>query len=84
MRKFIGRAGAVIALLSLGTTMALAAPPKKAVDCPVCHMPLSAKKTKDNTVAVKLTKKGKTMYCCSKCTMPADVLVKPGKKATKM
>lgn len=85
MNRFIARAGAVIALLTLGSTMALAKPPvKKAVECPVCHMALSAKKSKSNTVAVKLTPKGKTMYCCAKCKMPASVLVKPGKKGGKM
>ncbi len=51
-------------------------PKDKAVECPVCHMPLSAKKTKTNTVAVRLTKKGKVMYCCAGCKMPASVLVK--------
>ncbi len=79
MNKFMARSSAVLALLTLGTTMAMAAPPKKAVECPVCHMALSAKKTKDSTVAVKLTPKGKTMYCCAKCTMPESVLVKPKK-----
>ena len=49
----------------------------KAVMCPVCKtMALTTKKTKDNTVAVRLKKGGKVMYCCSKCTMPASVLVK--------
>jgi YHS domain-containing protein len=38
-----------------------------APSCPVCHMALSAKKTKTNTVAVPI--KGKTFYCCSKCDM---------------
>jgi YHS domain-containing protein len=37
--------------------------------CPVCHMALSTKKTKVNTVAVKI--KGKTYYCCAGCKMPA-------------
>ncbi len=60
-----------------------AAPAKKApakaaaaVPCPVCKMPLSAKKTKDNPVAVRLKKGDKVMYCCAGCKMPASVLVK--------
>jgi hypothetical protein len=44
--------------------------------CPICHMPLSKKKTADNPVAVKLDKKSKVLYCCPKCTMPDSVLVK--------
>ncbi|MCW3055153.1 MAG: hypothetical protein JWN14_4323 [Chthonomonadales bacterium] len=86
MNTRILRAGAVLALLSLSIGMANAAPPKKApaAECPVCHMKLSDKKTKDSTVAVKLTPKAKTMYCCEKCKMPDSVLVKkpaPKKKA---
>jgi len=88
MNTRILRAGAVLALLSLSIGMANAAPPKKAAkagaECPVCHMKLSDKKTKDSTVAVKLTPKAKTMYCCDKCKMPDSVLVKkpaPKKKA---
>jgi hypothetical protein len=55
----------------------------KTVLCPVCKMPLSAKKTKDDTVAVRLKKGDKVMYCCSSCKMPASVLVKtmPHKKS---
>jgi|GEM_PF-1397554 len=84
----IVRAGAALALLSLSLGMAKAAPQKKeakaGVECPVCHMKLSSKKTKDSTVAVKLTPKSKTMYCCAKCTMPDEVLVKkPAKKMDK-
>ncbi|MCW3097247.1 MAG: hypothetical protein JWL77_2865 [Chthonomonadaceae bacterium] len=78
MNTRIIRAGAVLALLSLSLGVAKAGPPKKdAPECPVCHMKLSAKKTKDSTVAVKLTPKSKTMYCCDKCKMPDEVLVKP-------
>lgn len=51
----------------------------KVVDCPVCHMPLSAKKTKANPVAVRLKKGDKVMYCCAACKMPDSVLVKPAK-----
>lgn len=51
-------------------------PAPKAVTCPVCHMPLSAKKTKTDTVAVRLKKGDKVMYCCAGCKMPASVLVK--------
>ena len=39
----------------------------KAMTCPVCHMALSTKKTKDNPTAIKI--KGKTYYCCAKCDM---------------
>jgi hypothetical protein len=76
MKTQIMRAGVALALFSLSFGMAKAAPPKEAPECPVCHMKLSAKKTKDSTVAVKLTPKAKTMYCCAKCTMPDEVLVK--------
>jgi len=55
----------------------------KKVECPVCHMPLSAKKTKANPVAVRLKKGGPVMYCCAACKMPASVLVKPGKTVKK-
>lgn len=44
--------------------------------CPVCKMELSAKKDKTHTVAVRLKKGGKVMYCCAGCKMPASVLVK--------
>ena len=47
--------------------------------CPVCHMALASKMSKSNPTAVRLTKKGKVMYCCAGCKMPASVLVK-GKK----
>lgn len=82
MNKWTARIGMAITLVSLSAGMAVAGPKdKKAPECPVCHMALSKKKTDSSTVAVKLTKKGKTMYCCSGCTMPEDVLVKPkGKK----
>ena len=80
MNTRIVRAGVALTLLSLSLGMARAEPPKKGekmgTECPVCHMKLSAKKTKDATVAVKLTKKSKTMYCCDKCKMPEEVLVK--------
>lgn len=58
------------------------APAKKAaaaVPCPVCKMPLSAKMTKDNPVAVRLKKGDKVMYCCAGCKMPPNVLVKMSK-----
>jgi RNase P subunit RPR2 len=60
-----------------------ASPPKaKPVTCPVCHMPLSSKKTAADPVAMRLKKGGKIYYCCSKCKMPASMLVKqtPPKK----
>jgi len=50
-----------------------------AVNCPVCKMPLSAKMTKADPVAVRLKKGDKVMYCCSACKMPASVLVKMNK-----
>jgi len=69
MNKMIGRIAATVALVALVAGGAIAQAPKKgAATCPVCHMPLSAKKTKDNPVAVKMAK-GKTMYCCAKCDM---------------
>ena len=72
--------------LTLATVLpfATAAPPKPTM-CPVCHMPLSMKKTKADPVAVRLKPGGKVMYCCSKCKMPASVLVKVHKmsKASK-
>ena len=51
----------------------------KPVKCPICNMPLASKKSAADPVAVRLTKKGKVMYCCAGCKMPASVLVK-GKK----
>jgi hypothetical protein len=61
-------------------------PKKPAVTpCPVCKMPLSAKKTAKDPVAVQLKKGAKVMYCCAGCKMPASVLVKPKAKSdTKM
>jgi hypothetical protein len=71
MNQKIGRIAATLALVAVVAGSAFATPQgkmKKApATCPVCHMALSAKKTKDNTVAVKVG--GKTMYCCSKCDM---------------
>ncbi len=50
--------------------------------CPVCGMFLAKQPTKSSTVAVRLKKGGPVMYCCSKCKMPAEVLVKkPGPPA---
>ncbi len=87
MNKWIARTAASLALVTLTTGLAFAAPPKKAkpaaaATCPVCKMPLSAKKTKDNPTAVYV--KGKTLYCCSKCKMPKSLTTKPGKKGGKM
>jgi YHS domain-containing protein len=82
MNKLIARTAASLALVTLAASMALAAPPKKAaaVACPACKMPLSAKKTKMDTVAVYI--KGKTYYCCSGCKMDKSLTTKPkgGKK----
>ena len=77
-----------LALLSLVlvTLLPLAegAPPKpKMVPCPVCHMPLSMRRTKANPVAMRLKKGGRIYYCCSKCTMPASMLVKGPRKKSK-
>jgi hypothetical protein len=89
VNKMIARAGATLALC-LFVIPAFAGqtpPPKKAAapTCPVCKMPLNAKKTATNTVAVQLKKGDKVMYCCSKCKMPASVLVKTKAKSdTKM
>ena len=76
----------VISTLALGSLLVVGAfaqgkakPKAKVVECPVCHMPLSAKKTKADPVAVRLKKGGKVMYCCAGCKMPASVLVKPAK-----
>lgn len=91
MNKMIARAGASLALCLFvipafagqktpTTKKAPAAP-----TCPVCKMALSAKKTAADPVAVQLKKGDKVMYCCSKCKMPASVLVKSKpKSATKM
>ncbi len=90
MNKLIARAGATFAMcLFVIPALAGPTPPdsKKpaAATCPVCKMALSAKKTKMNTVAVQLKKGDKVMYCCSKCKMPASVLVKTKPKSgTKM
>jgi hypothetical protein len=87
MNTRIVRAGVALALLSLSLGIATAQTPKKGakpgVECPVCHMKLSSKKTKDATVAVKLKKGDKTMYCCDKCKMPDSVLVKGKMKGEK-
>lgn len=86
--KSLIKIGTVLAVASLMLTGAFAqgkkAAPKMAkkapqASCPVCHMFVAAKPTKASTVAIKLN--GKTMYCCSKCTMPASMLAKSmGKK----
>ncbi len=82
MNRLIGRTGMTLALAALVAGSAIAAPPKgkkaAAAECPVCHMALKSKKSDDNPVAVKMS--GKTLYCCSKCKMPASVLVKTGGK----
>ena len=86
MNKWIIRASALLAVMSLTAGAAIAGGQKgdkMGTPCPVCKMPLSATKTKDNPVAVKLTKTGKTQYCCAKCKMPASVLVKDTKMAPK-
>jgi len=70
MNKMIVRFGVTLSLAALVASSAIAGqskPKPSGPTCPVCHMALSAKKTKDNTVAVKIGKK--TYYCCSKCSM---------------
>lgn len=70
MNKITRVAVAVLAL-SLLSTAGFAGQKKKpaaaAPTCPVCKMTLSSKKTKTDTVAVKI--KGKTYYCCAGCKM---------------
>lgn len=82
MNKMIARAGVTLALLALTAGSVLAAPPKKGdkmagAKCPVCHMVLSAKKTKATPVAMKVG--GKTLYCCSHCDMKPKKGAKKGK-----
>ena len=91
MNRWLVRAGALLALVSLTAGMANAqdkmSGKKAPAECPVCKMKLATKKTKDATVAVQLKKGAPTLYCCAKCKMPADVLVKEKaapKKSTKM
>ena len=108
MSRWMVRACATLALVSVTAGMAVAgpqtkpaapAPPAKPAapapttkttkptnpKCPVCGMFMASKPTKASTVAVQLKKGGPTYYCCPKCKMPADVLVKPsGKKEGKM
>ncbi len=76
MNRLVARISAVIAVATLATSVAVAAPGQKekgkkvaaAMTCPVCKMPLSTKKTKENPTAVKIGKK--TYYCCAQCPMP--------------
>jgi hypothetical protein len=74
MNKWIACVGAAVALVSLVSAGSLA-DSKKGTPCPVCKMPLSSTKTKDNPTAVRLSKGAKVQYCCAKCKMPASVLV---------
>jgi Fe-S oxidoreductase len=79
MNRWLVRAGAALAVMCLFAGAANADDKKggkMVTACPVCKMKLSDKKTKDNPVAIKLSKNGKTQYCCAKCKMPASVLVK--------
>lgn len=83
MKSHMIRIAASFALASLMVGGALAQhkpkPKAKVVDCPVCHMPLAAKKDKDHPVAVRLKKGGKVMYCCAGCKMPKSMIVPPKK-----
>ena len=72
MSRWMTRLAATCALGALSASIAMAGPPKhtaksKAMQCPVCHMDLTAKKDKMHTKAVKMGKK--TLYCCAKCDM---------------
>lgn len=90
MNQNFSKIATIAVVLSLIGGAAFGAPIQKAkkaamhktaaVACPVCKMPLSSKKTKENTVAVRLKKGGPVMYCCSGCKMPDSVLVKSAKK----
>lgn len=84
MNRLIVRGLGVIAAITMCASVAMAAPQDKKApakpaqpQCPVCKMYLASKKTDKSTVAVRLKKGGPTLYCCSKCKMPASVLVKP-------
>ena len=75
MSKWLNRAGVVIAVAALTTSLAGAQTKKAAKKpaampkCSVCKMDLVAKKDKAHSVPVKI--KGKTYYCCDKCPMGA-------------
>jgi hypothetical protein len=75
-------AKSVVVLALFGSLLAVAGAQTKkpaAATCPVCHMALASKKSKSNPTAMRLTKKGKVLYCCGGCKMPASMLVKPKK-----
>lgn len=84
MKKWISSSLSTLAVAGLIAGAAFATPQVKAKKtlCPVCHMPLSAKKSKSNPVAIRLKKGGPVMYCCPQCKMPASMVVKP-KRAIK-
>ncbi len=98
MTKFMAQAAAVFGMVSVLATAAVAAPKHKmamhhkpvkkvetkAVYCPVCHMKLATHANQYRPTAVRLSKKSPIMYCCSKCKMPASVLVKKVEKKSKM
>ncbi len=98
MTKLIAQAAAVLGMVSVLATAAVAAPKHKmamhhkpakkvetkAVYCPVCHMKLATHANQYRPTAVRLSKKSPIMYCCSKCKMPASVLVKKVEKKSKM
>ncbi len=76
----MGKLGLVFSIVLAASAFGFAQGKKAApLVCPVCKMALATKKSAANPIAVKLTKKGKTYYCCGKCTMPANLLVKPKK-----
>ena len=73
MRKLATLAVCGLSMGILGFASAAPVAKKTAgVTCPACKkmgmsMPMTAKKNKVNTRAVKVN--GKTMYCCTKCNM---------------
>jgi YHS domain-containing protein len=68
VRWMTSAAALAMALNLMGPAVAKSArKAAKTPACPVCHMALSPKKTKTNTVAVPI--KGKTYYCCAQCDM---------------
>ncbi len=97
MKKFVASTicGLSLGSLSLGA-LALGVSAKPAmkpmaaktasVMCPACQkmgmpMPMTSKKTKVNTRAVKVN--GKTMYCCAMCKMTTMTTKKTAKTTMK-
>ena len=73
----IAALSAVAMLLMTGASAQGMKPAAKAPTvCPVCNMPLSAKKDKMHPTKVYLGK-NKVAYCCSGCKMPDSLTKKP-------